>query len=320
MNDILKYYVNSFSNATKSLKKKGIFIEKPWVLIDDDGEIQKLIFKKDKGLILSKNGKVSEGFWDYYPEAKALLIDRGKDKLLLKEQFIDDNVLILKKDGTENDFFALANENSLPDLNIPKYLNSLKCTEFNISVHKLMNGNILQIYNGQDSYYYDYSGCKVEQIDNKYNSLSITDGYFMSKSRETTFYVKNGIIDTVSKNLIAESPEGYSFEIENGVNYNKKLNYDKRVTINGKIINKQIITDSENTIYELKESTIINILFLITYELANGFTIKIEQSDNKKIKKGDEIVYTEPISPIPDGKYRIKGTLKWIKIKDSIIE
>ena len=132
MNDILRYFTNTLSNKTLSLKKKGLLIEKPWTLIDDDGEIQKLIFKRDKGLILSKNGIVSEGNWDYYPEAKALLIDRQTDKLLLKEQFIDNNVLILKKDGTTNDFFALANENTLPDLNIPEYLNSLKIKEFKI--------------------------------------------------------------------------------------------------------------------------------------------------------------------------------------------
>src|SRR5690554_439305 len=96
MNEILRYFTNSLSNKTLSLKKKGVLIEKPWTLIDDDGEIQKLIFKRDKGLILSKNGVVSEGNWDYYPEARALLIDRQTDKLLLKEQFIDNNVLILK--------------------------------------------------------------------------------------------------------------------------------------------------------------------------------------------------------------------------------
>ena len=147
MNDLLKYFVKSLAVSTVSLKKKGILIEKPWALIDDDGEIQKLIFKRDKGLVLSKNGKVTEGSWDYYPEAKALLIDRVNDKLLLKEQFIDDNVLILKKDGTDNDFFALANENTLPDYNIPKYLNTLKCKEFKIEERKLINGNFIQIHN-----------------------------------------------------------------------------------------------------------------------------------------------------------------------------
>jgi len=76
MNEFLKYFTNSLSNKSLSLKKKGVLIDKPWTLIDDDGEIQKLIFKKDKGLILSKNGVATEGHWDYYPEAKALLIDR----------------------------------------------------------------------------------------------------------------------------------------------------------------------------------------------------------------------------------------------------
>ncbi|MGI6677873.1 MAG: hypothetical protein ACOX2Q_02000 [Dehalobacterium sp.] len=97
MNEILNYFVKSLAAKSLTLKKKSVLIEKPWTLVDNDGEIQKLIFRRDKGLILSKNGKVTEGAWDYYPEARALLIDRSTDKLLLKEQFIDDNVLILKK-------------------------------------------------------------------------------------------------------------------------------------------------------------------------------------------------------------------------------
>jgi hypothetical protein len=57
-------------------------------MIDDEFEMQKLIFKRDKELIMSKNGKVTIGKWDYFAEAKSLLIDRGFDKLLCNEAFI----------------------------------------------------------------------------------------------------------------------------------------------------------------------------------------------------------------------------------------
>ena len=201
MNEILKYFVKSLAAKTLTLKKKSILLEKPWALIDNDGEIQKLIFKRDKGLILSKNGVVTEGSWDYYPEARALLIDRITDKLLLKEQFIDDNVMILKKDGIENDFFAFANENTLPDYNVPKYLNSLKCIEFQIREVKLLNGNILQI---QNAVYYTISsgldGLTVNQTDNNYNSIGIKNGVYLSEDKKYTFYIQHGKISSVKEN------------------------------------------------------------------------------------------------------------------------
>lgn len=314
MNDILRYFVKSLAISTLSLKKKGILVEKPWALIDDDGEIQKLIFKRDKGLILSKNGKVTEGSWDYYPEAKALLIDRVKDKLLLKEQFIDENVLILKKDGTDNDFFALANENSLPDFNIPKYLNSLKCKEFKIEERKLLNGNIIQIHNATKiKQLNEYHGQITEQIDNNYNALKLVDGNYLTDNKKLTFYIRNGIITSVKKNLIKELKDGTSIEIENGNTEYIYNNISKKVTINGNPIPDTRLIDKRNFIYNIKESIVAEILTIMEYELRDGSIIKIEQKEYSKIRKGDKIVSSKPIFPIQDGIYKIRG--KWSKIK-----
>ena len=47
--------------------------------------------------------------------------------------------------------------------------------------------------------------------------------------------------------------------------------------------------------------------------------IKIEQNDDEKINKGDKIVGCKPISPIPDGKYKIKDKFWKINVKDQII-
>ena len=39
----------------------------------------------------------------------------------LNEAFIDDNLLVLKRDGTDKDLVVLANENEIPDLNVVRY-------------------------------------------------------------------------------------------------------------------------------------------------------------------------------------------------------
>ncbi len=75
----MKLYLKSISkqlrNYSASLDKISILLDKPWAIIDEEFEMQKLIFKKNKELILSKNGEAIVGKWDYFPEAKSLLID-----------------------------------------------------------------------------------------------------------------------------------------------------------------------------------------------------------------------------------------------------
>lgn len=148
----LKSIVNQLQNYNTTLDKTSILIDKPWALIDEEFEMQKLIFKKDKELILSKNGQVQIGKWDYFPEAKSLLIDRNTDKILCNEAFIDKGVLILKLDGTENRFFMLANENLVPNLDAKEYLKNLRYQKLRIAEMNLSDGRILEVQRDNEQY------------------------------------------------------------------------------------------------------------------------------------------------------------------------
>ncbi|MEP0366378.1 MAG: hypothetical protein ABJN36_03350 [Cyclobacteriaceae bacterium] len=150
MKAYLKSIVSQLKNYSLSLDKMSILIDKPWALIDEESEIQKLIFKKNKELIMSKNGQVQEGKWDYFPEAKSLLIDRISDKILCNEAFIDKGIMILKLDGTENRFFMLANENVVPDLDVNSYLKELRYQKLKISEVTLSDGRILEVQKEAD--------------------------------------------------------------------------------------------------------------------------------------------------------------------------
>ena len=130
---------------TATLDKTNILAEKPWALIDDEYELQKLIFKRNGELVLSKNGIATIGSWEYLPLAKSLLIDRGADKILCNEAFIDEGVMILKLDGTENNFFLFANENVIPDLDALGYLMKLRKEKLNIVEKEMADGRKLEI-------------------------------------------------------------------------------------------------------------------------------------------------------------------------------
>lgn len=111
---------------SQSLDQTELFVDKPWVLIDEDGRQQTYIFRRGGELLMSLDGHVQMGKWDYIAPAQSLLIDRGVDKLLLNHFFFTDALLVLAWDGRPESKFVLANRQIIPDLNINEYLLALE--------------------------------------------------------------------------------------------------------------------------------------------------------------------------------------------------
>lgn len=180
----LKSIVKQLRNYSATLTKSSIFLDKPWALIDEEFEMQKLIFKKDKELILSKNGQVQIGKWEYFPEARSLLIDRNSDKILLNEGFIDKGIMVLKLDGTDNRFFILANENIVPDLDVNRYLRELRYQKLKIAAIKLIDGKILEVqreYESDPPQIGDPVTVEAESVDDGKYQLAEQNQYFEIK-------------------------------------------------------------------------------------------------------------------------------------------
>jgi len=114
---------------SQSLDQKELFIDKPWVLIDEDGQQQTYIFRRGGELLMSLDGQVRMGTWDYIASAQSLLIDRGADKLLLNHLFFTEALLILARDGKADSKFVLANRQLIPDLDVERYLRVLEAKE-----------------------------------------------------------------------------------------------------------------------------------------------------------------------------------------------
>src|SRR5690625_2626021 len=84
---------------SQSLDQIELIVDQPWVFIDNNLNQQKYIFKRNGELIMSYNGSVTVGQWEYISSARSLLIDRKTDKILLNQNFINNAVMILKRDG-----------------------------------------------------------------------------------------------------------------------------------------------------------------------------------------------------------------------------
>ena len=204
----LKSIAKQLRNYSLSLEKTSILIDKPWALIDEEFEVQKLIFKNNKELILSKNGKVQVGKWDYFPEAKSLLIDRKKDKILCNEVFVDKGVIILKLDGTDNRFFILANENIVPDLDANRYLKELRYQKLMITEAELNDGRILEVA-GE----FEYSSPRIGNpvtVD----AEQIEDGKYQLAKKSIYYEVKQGRIIKILTETKYTNPDGQEIFIQ----------------------------------------------------------------------------------------------------------
>lgn len=147
MKPYISNIIKHLTQFSASFDKQEIFIDKPWVIIDENPDHLKYIFRKDGSLIISLNGQVTIGKWEYIQGAKSLLIDRIQDKILLNPKFIDSAVLVLTMDGLKDDFFILANELIIPDLDVSNYLKELYYQKKNIKTLDIGNGEYLEIQN-----------------------------------------------------------------------------------------------------------------------------------------------------------------------------
>lgn len=100
---------------SEKLDNLSILQNKHWVMIDQE-QGAKIVFifrQKDNQLLISTNGNVEKGKWDYLGN-NSLLIERGEIRQLFKHGFIDDFVLALKVDGKQ-EYALLVNEEKFKD-------------------------------------------------------------------------------------------------------------------------------------------------------------------------------------------------------------
>ena len=297
MNDIIKGFIKSLSNSTLSLKKKGILIDKPWILIEK-ADTPKYIFRKDESLMKSIKGEVSDGKWEYFPEAKSLLITVVEEKILLNELYIDDNILVMQKDGVEFEPYTFVNEKTIPDLNALHYLYSLECEKNNIFIDTLLDDKVINIINVHNE---RLDGKQVKFVDEFYNKTDPPNGKYISANLRTTYFIRNNRLERFISNTLISLADKKILVIE-ADQYNSKLN--KYATIDGvEVGNIRVVTKS-SIVYYLKDSHLNKIRYHRYHTLSDGRRIKIEQEDNTRISKGDKIVES---GHLPDGKYKIKG-------------
>lgn len=99
--------IQKFSQRIDDL---SILLDKHWVVLDEETSNKSVFIfrKKDNQLLISENGKIEKGSWEYLGN-NSLLIERNNGSFLYKHGFVDDCVLALKIDG-KDEYALLIND------------------------------------------------------------------------------------------------------------------------------------------------------------------------------------------------------------------
>ena len=194
----MKYYLKDIIPRLKkysaSLDQSSFLVDKPWVVANNTEKYQKLIFRRDGRVHISYQGDVKDGSWEYLPEAECLIIDYGDHKKLYRHQYLDEAVLALVNDGknVEKNYFLLANEQKLPNLDVKLYLKNKYLSKKSIDGFKLQDGNHFSVnYNSdQNQKVYDNNGNLVK------------DGIYTADNAAKKIVIKNGSLYEILEKYI----------------------------------------------------------------------------------------------------------------------
>ena len=163
------------------------------------------------------------------------MLDISGEKRLYNHQFIDNGLLILKLDGHSTEFFVLANQNVIPDLDIENYLiskysnpnlhekkKSLK--SLYVKEQELSDGRMLQFLND-----FGYSG----ETEVKINQKSAEDGFYRLTNSDIAYKIKNNKI--LMEYYIEKFKQDDGQFIEVGGNRINGITEGSPVWLNGKL-------------------------------------------------------------------------------------
>lgn len=149
--DLVKDIHSTLKNYSVGLKQQNYLLEKAWTLVDGNLNTHRLIFKKKGVLRAFTNGNLQETCsWDYEQSINSLIIKIGNDALVLNEIFLDGQVLILRKDNT-NDFLVFINSSLFQEDRLADYLKKISSGEHMIdqdsdSLSWLIVGVVIAIF------------------------------------------------------------------------------------------------------------------------------------------------------------------------------
>lgn len=126
MKEFFQAILPRIQNKSRTLNQTELFVEKPWVLVDEgSSELLEYEFFRDGRLLVSRGGDAAWGKWELVPSSQRLILEYGEKLLLLQTKFVDDAVMLVQKSGSFDSTLAFVNQKKIPDLLYKIYLENL---------------------------------------------------------------------------------------------------------------------------------------------------------------------------------------------------
>lgn len=144
--------IQRFGFRLDNLKK---LTNQHWVSLSDISHDKRVfIFRANKQLLISENGIVQKGSWEYL-DKQSLLIETKEGRYLLKRGFFDENILALKLDG-DNKYAFFINESRGEEINtiedILTFLADRYCGSDSCSSQTTNQETIMQDFSNAEKY------------------------------------------------------------------------------------------------------------------------------------------------------------------------
>lgn len=204
MLNYLKSILPRIQQHSKALDDVATFADKEWAFMDDDGHKVSYIFRRNNELLVTKHGEVITGKWEYLAFKQSLLIEHEGRKRMYNQGFINDTIMLLRKDGTD-ELFPLGNVQLLPGLEVERYIEEALIPQISLSpkpnslnegievTYDLKDGGKIKIVKQSMGHHKFYPGNEVYLMSNRFENSVNSDGtYHLSDGHE--LIVENGII------------------------------------------------------------------------------------------------------------------------------
>jgi len=128
MQTYISNIIPSLARFSKKLDDITLLTSKHWVILNETTQIKSTyIFRNNKELIVSENGIVVHGTWDYLGFNK-ILLRFNNNSFLFQHGFLEDDILALQLDG-RNEYAFFINERR-SDLNTLSRIDSYLSKKF----------------------------------------------------------------------------------------------------------------------------------------------------------------------------------------------
>lgn len=105
--------IDRYKQYSQKLDVQAILCQKAWYVLNEDGNSEVLIFKKDNTGHASVKGNTRMFRWEFLPQNNSLLINHDEmNGIMLNPSFFENGILICQKDGTDDCMFLV--DNGLP--------------------------------------------------------------------------------------------------------------------------------------------------------------------------------------------------------------